>query len=199
AGQTTHDLPAGGRRQLVPGHIANGTRFDSTTLAKIMTSERYRGRLLKANKRIEVSTRTFITATGNSLNLAGDLASRFLLICLDTGLERPQDRSNSNFKIPNLIPWAIEHRQEIVAAVHTIVRAYLQECRRRGGTPSEVEERKRVPGTRACGQCDVLERLFSGRFLSCWIPSLALSPALPPLRRAKIKLKCSIYSIGTWQ
>jgi hypothetical protein len=89
-----------------------------------MTSPRFKGRLLGANKQIECSTQVMNVATGNSINLAGDLASRFLLARLDTGLERPEDRSASTFSIPNLRQWIVDNRQPIVAAVHTIVRGY---------------------------------------------------------------------------
>jgi hypothetical protein len=141
-------------------NLANAIRFDSTTIAKIMTSPRYRGRLLGVTKPIEVSTRVMVLANGNSLNMAGDIASRFILSWIDTGLERPQDRSNSNFEIPNLPQWTVDHRQEIVAAVHTIVRAYLNLCRKHAGTPPNVAARRQTEGTRACGQCEFLRDVF---------------------------------------
>jgi hypothetical protein len=137
-------------------NIPTGTRFDVAPLASCMTSDRFKGRLLGANKQIELCTRAMVVATGNSLNLAGDLASRFLLVRLDTGLERPEDRSAAQFKISDLRPWVVEHRQELVAAVHTIVRAYLQTCRQAGGTPRPVADRRQVDGTRFGGPCEVL-------------------------------------------
>jgi putative DNA primase/helicase len=137
-------------------NVPSGTRFDSACLAAAMTSPRFKGRLLGANKQIECSTQVMNVATGNSINLAGDLASRFLLARLDTGLERPEDRSASTFSIPNLRQWIVDNRQPIVAAVHTIVRGYLQECRRCGGTPENVVARRAVDGSRFGGPCDVL-------------------------------------------
>jgi hypothetical protein len=145
-------------------NIPNGTRFDSSPLAAAMTNPRYKGRLLGTNKQIEVSTRAMVVPTGNALNLAGDLASRSMLSRIDTGLERPEDRSVNRFKIPNLRRWIVEHRQQLVAAVHTIVRAYLQECRRCGGTPAEVVARRRMEGTRFGGPCEVLRDAFLWAF-----------------------------------
>jgi hypothetical protein len=145
-------------------NIANGTRFDSSPLASAMTNPRYKGRLLGTNKQIEASTRTMVVANGNGLNLAGDLASRFALARLDTGLERPEDRSVAGFKIPNLSHWVVQRRQQLVAAVHTIVRAYLQECRRCGGTPANVAARRQVSGTRFGGPCEVLRDAFLWAF-----------------------------------
>ena len=145
-------------------NVANGTRFDSAPLAIAMTNPRFKARLLGTNKQIEASTRTMPVATGNAINLAGDLASRFMLIRIDTGLERPEDRSVTGFKIPDLRRWIVENRQKLVAAVHTIVRGYLQECRARGGTPGQVAERREVSGNRFGGPCDVLRDAFLWAF-----------------------------------
>ena len=137
-------------------NVPNGTRFDCACLASAMTSPRFKGRLLGTNKQVVCSTRVMIVATGNAINLAGDLASRFLLARLDTGLERPEDRSASTFKIPDLRRWIVDNRQRMVAAVHAIVRAYLQECRLHAGVPATVKARRAVDGNRFGGPCDVL-------------------------------------------
>jgi hypothetical protein len=141
-------------------NITTGTRFDSAPLAAAMTSTEFKGRLLGANKQIKVSTRAMIIATGNSLNMAGDLSSRFLLVRLNTELERPEDRSVDTFTIRDLRRWVVEHRQQLVAAVHTIIRAYLQECRRSGGTPANIAARRQVNGTRFGGPCELLRDAF---------------------------------------
>jgi hypothetical protein len=154
-------------------NIANGTRFDSSPLASAMTNPRYKGRLLGTNKQIEVSTRTMVVANGNGLNLAGDLASRFALARLDTGLERPEDRSVAGFKIPDLRRYVVQHRQQLVAAVHTIVRAYLQECRRCGGTAASVAARRQVSGTRFGGPCDAVRDAFLWAFPDLQDPFLS--------------------------
>ena len=145
-------------------NIPNGTRFDASALASAMTNPRYKGRLLGTNKQIEASTRTMVVANGNGLNLAGDLASRFLLSRLDTGLERSEDRSVTNFKISDLRRWVVKNRQRLVAAVHTVVRAYLEESASVGKTPPHVADRRQVTGTRFGGSCDVLRDAFLWAF-----------------------------------
>lgn len=145
-------------------NVPNGVRFDSAPLAAAMTSSRFKDRLLGANKEINVSTRAMTLANGNALNLAGDLASRFMLVKLNTGLERPEDRTFAGFKIPDLRRWVVEHRQQMVAAVHTIVRAYLQACRQYGGTPEQVVARRQIIGSRFGGPCDVLRDAFLWAF-----------------------------------
>jgi hypothetical protein len=144
-------------------NIPNGARFDSAPLAAAMTNPRYKSRLLGTTKSIEASTRTMVAATGNAINLAGDLASRFLSARLDTGLERPEDRSVANYKIPDLRRWCVEERQRLVAAVHTIVQGYLRACRSSGGTPADIVAR-RASGTRFGGPCEFLRDAFLWAF-----------------------------------
>ena len=149
---------------LLLDNIANGARFNSTPLASAMTTARYKGRLLGTNKQIEAGTRIMVVANGNGINLAGDLASQLLLCRLDTGLERPEDRCAAKFAIPDLRQWIVRQRQQLVAAVHTIMRGYLQECRRLGGTPPHVAARREVDGSRFGGPCEVLRDAFLWAF-----------------------------------
>ena len=74
----------------------------AAALATIQTSETYGGRWLGVIKKVTVRTNVMVTFTGVSLNMSGEIATRNLLCYLDTGLERPQDRSSNGFKIPNL-------------------------------------------------------------------------------------------------
>jgi hypothetical protein len=145
--------------------IADGVRFDSKVLKSVLTSEQYKGRLLGVSKPVTVGTRVLVVFTGCSLNLGGQLPSRTMLIWLDTGRERASERSNSNFRIPDLKSWSVEHRQEIVAAVFTIVRAYLAECRRCGGTPADVAKRRGdIDGSRFGGRCEFLRDVMLWAF-----------------------------------
>lgn len=158
----THLVEGDGR--LFLDNIPNGARFDSAPLAVALTNPRFKSRLLGTNKQIEASTRTMIAATGNAMNFAGDLASRFLSSRLNTGLERPEDRSATTYRIPDLRGWIVEHRQQLVAAVHTVVRGYLEACRSGGNTPKDVEARREVSGTRFGGRCDFLRDAFLWAF-----------------------------------
>ena len=154
-----------GNGALLIDNIPNGTRVDSAALAAIQTSPKFKDRLLGANKEIEANTQVMIVINGNALNLAGDLASR---IPEDAAGHRARTargpRATANFKIQDLIPWTIENRQRLVAAVHTIVRAYLQECRRCGGTPDDVAARRKVDGSRFGGPVEVLRDAFLWAF-----------------------------------
>jgi hypothetical protein len=110
-----------------------------------MSKPKYKDRVLGCNSEPEVSTRTFIAVTGNKLNLAGDTSSRFGLINLDTRLERPDLRLSESFAIKDFDSWIVASRQEIVWAVHTVVRMYLFSCRYFKRVP-ELVRKAQLPG-----------------------------------------------------
>lgn len=129
-------------------NIPPSVRYDSAFLATSMSKSKVKGRLLGTNQQAEVSTRVLIAVTGNKLNLAGDVSSRFLLVALDTNLERPDLRSIEDFAIKNFDEWVVENRQKLVAAVHVVVRTYLHVCRKSGGVPDFIKARYETEGTR---------------------------------------------------
>jgi hypothetical protein len=98
----------------------------SPDLCKIITQAEFSDRLLGETKMLELPTNVMWTATGNNFAFGGDLAQRALLCRIETKKERPEDRS---FKIPNLPTYLTEHRQKLVVAALTILRAFSVEER----------------------------------------------------------------------
>lgn len=80
-------------------------------------------------KNIEAPNRSAFFATGNNLTIAGDMTRRVLLARLDPKCERPELRV---FPF-DALDYVREHRGELVAAVLTIVKAWLESGER--GTP----------------------------------------------------------------
>ena len=69
------------------------SRLSSASLASYITSPTKSGRILGVSQKATVSTRGAVwVATSNNAKLDADAASRSLLIRLDTGLERPEDK-----------------------------------------------------------------------------------------------------------
>jgi hypothetical protein len=62
-------------------------------------------------------------ATGNNIRLAGDLPRRCYWSRLDAERSRPWERKG--FKHPDLLGWVGEHRGELLAALLTMVRAWI--------------------------------------------------------------------------
>src|SRR5262249_40661502 len=152
----------------------NGMRFDSSALNTVLTSEEFSDRKLGKSEQPKVGTRVPTVVTGCALNLAGDLPSRFMIAKLDTGLAHPEERNVDQFKIRNLVQWTLTNRQQLIADRHTIVRAYLQECRRQKRTPAEVLARRKADGSRFGGPCNALRDAFLWAFPNLPDPFLAL-------------------------
>ena len=86
-----------------------------------ITEPIFTDRLLGQSRTATVETKCMFAATGNNLQLAGDLSSRALLCSLDPEVERPEQRTFS----VNLHEWAPAHRGELTAAALTVIRAFL--------------------------------------------------------------------------
>ena len=93
----------------------------SPDLNRALTQTTYGDRILGLSKMLELPTLTQWTATGNNLEVKGDLTSRSLMISIDAQMERPETRT---FEIEDFESYLKQHRQELVAAALTILRAY---------------------------------------------------------------------------
>ncbi|MGI9491844.1 MAG: toprim domain-containing protein, partial [Geminicoccaceae bacterium] len=92
----------------------------SDTLCTVLTEPVWKDRILGKSEEIKVGTATTWIATGNNLQVSGDLSTRALVCTIDPECERPEERE---FKI-NLHEYVPAHRGEIAAACLTIVKAY---------------------------------------------------------------------------
>lgn len=95
--------------------------LQSDALCTAITEATFTDRLLGQSRTVTVETNTLFAATGNNLQLAGDLSARAILCQLDPEVERPEQRE---FGV-NLHEWVPAHRGELAAAALTIIRAYL--------------------------------------------------------------------------
>jgi hypothetical protein len=103
-------------------------------LAATLTSSTVSIRVFGTTEEQVVESRALWLATGVNLTLKGDLVRRALRCVIETGTDRPQERSG--FRHPALLDWCIEHRLEIVAAGLIVLRAYALAGRPpHGGAP----------------------------------------------------------------
>lgn len=96
--------------------------LDSASLAAALTAEFYRDRILGESKAENgVPNRAMFILTGNNLSLAGDMPRRVLQCRVDPKSETPFAREF------DLDPkaYCLAHRQELIAAALTLVRAWL--------------------------------------------------------------------------
>ena len=102
--------------------------LNDPSLAKVLTESIHRDRILGTHDEIVVPVKTTFFATGNNLQVGGDMPRRCYRIRLDAESSRPADRTG--FAISPLKDWAQEHRGELLAALLTLARAWYA-----GGCP----------------------------------------------------------------
>lgn len=102
--------------------------FDNTTenlaphkdLCSILTAEHYNGRLQRTSTIVPVGTRTLFMASGNNVDVLGDMTRRTVTIDLDARSELPMART---YRDANLKEHCRERRHELVTAALTLIQA----------------------------------------------------------------------------
>ncbi len=92
------------------------------SLARALTSRSWTDRVLGLSEMITVRQRATWIATGNNIQLQGDLPRRCYWIRLDAKASRPWEREG--FRHPDLLRWVGENRDRLVHALLTLVRSW---------------------------------------------------------------------------
>jgi hypothetical protein len=93
------------------------------SLARALTARTWTDRVLGRSETVTVSQRATWIATGNNIQLRGDLPRRCYWIRLDARESRPWQREN--FKHPDLLGWVARNRGRLVRALLTLARAWF--------------------------------------------------------------------------
>lgn len=91
------------------------------TLCSMLTQEIIASRVLGRSEVKRMPTNALVMATGNNLEVVGDLGRRTLVCRIDTGKERP-DQEPHGFSPADM---ALQARPELVIAALTVLRAYV--------------------------------------------------------------------------
>lgn len=110
-------------------------RLASDQLSAVLTTDWWEDRELGGNKIIRVKQRATWIATGNNIQLGGDLPRRCYWIRLDAKVSRPWERDR--FAIPNLRRHVGDHRGDLLAALLTLARSWVA-----AGQPRPAERPK---------------------------------------------------------
>lgn len=110
-----------GDPMLLIDNLHTGGALKSPALDALLTTDMWEGRVLGRSEMLKVPNRLVIAATGNNLEIGGDLARRCVPIRLDAKTARPELRQ---FHRPEIESWALDERCELLAAVFTLVRAW---------------------------------------------------------------------------
>ena len=108
---------------LLEGHLSilidNVNQLGGDELAAILTTEWWSGRRLGTSQILHVRNNALWQATGNNVDLLGDIARRVIPIRLDAGVEKPEERKE--FKHPDLKGYILQNRNEIICACLSLI------------------------------------------------------------------------------
>ena len=115
---------------LLEGHPV--TLFDNVdtlkehTLAAAITAEIHTGRRLGATEILNLKNNTLWCATGNNVEVLGDLPRRIIPIRLDAGVAKPYNRKSTEFTHGNLREFVLENRSRLIGAALSIILAWIK-------------------------------------------------------------------------
>jgi len=101
-----------------------GTLY-SAALASLLTADTFQDRVLGCNEMIILPNKLTLIATGNNIRLGGDLPRRCVVSRIDSLEARPWLRDSSKFRHPFLKEWILTNRGKILAAILTLIRAWV--------------------------------------------------------------------------
>ena len=106
-------------------NISQGTPFGGTPLNKVLTcGGSVSFRILGKSEEPEIDWNAMVCATGNNVEIVGDLGRRVLLCRLRSPYERPELRKQVEFRHPDLQEWTERERPRLVVSGLTLLRAW---------------------------------------------------------------------------
>lgn len=109
-----------GQTSIIFDNVENQIR--SAKLAAALTADTWSGRILGRSEMVQVPNRGTWVATGNNVEVGGDLARRCYRIRLDARQASPWKRTG--FRHPELKEWTLDNRGRILHALCVIVRSW---------------------------------------------------------------------------
>ncbi len=100
-----------------------GRKVDSPTLASVITSQTFQGRIVRTSDAPRLPNRATWVITGNNVELSLEMARRVVRVRLDPIEERPWHREG--FRHPQLLEWVHNQRGALVRAALTLIQAWV--------------------------------------------------------------------------
>jgi hypothetical protein len=98
-------------------------QLKSASLTRALTSKIWRDRQLGKNKMLDLPQEAVWIATGNNIQIGGDIARRTVRVRLDAACARPWMRTG--FKHPDLLDWIKDNHGLIISRLLIISRAWV--------------------------------------------------------------------------
>lgn len=100
--------------------------FGGPTLDALLTADMWTGRILGETKMIKYRMRAHLMATGNNIQIQGDLDRRALRCYIAPGMENPEKRDPKLYKYPEIERHVTENRRTYVQSILTFVQAFMK-------------------------------------------------------------------------
>ncbi len=97
-------------------------RLDNSDLCKVLTETLHVDRAFHTHDKILLPVKSTWIATGNNIQVGGDMPRRCYWVRMDAKTSRPFLRAD--FKIEDLKKWTLENRGQLLAALLTLARAW---------------------------------------------------------------------------
>jgi putative DNA primase/helicase len=101
------------------------SNLSSSALANVLTAPNVEGRILGKSEMVSIPNSACWYATGNNLEVAGDLGRRSYLIQMDAQDAKPWERDATEFRHHDIKKWIKDNRGYLVAAALTMVKAWI--------------------------------------------------------------------------
>ncbi|MEH1017976.1 hypothetical protein V6U90_33595, partial [Micromonospora sp. CPCC 206060] len=102
-------------------NVPEGSVIDSAVLAQLVTNGVWSDRQLGASRNIATVNDRLWMATGNNLQVGGDMASRTVRVHLDPNMPHPELRDQTGFGIPHLDQWITDPTNQLTVLWHLLV------------------------------------------------------------------------------
>ncbi|MGW0865772.1 bifunctional DNA primase/polymerase [Streptomyces sp. NPDC002611] len=119
----TTQLYGTGSPAVVFDNLPNGFVLKTPILSALLTGEHWGDRILGSTGKVTMRNDRLWLVTGNALRTGGDNGRRVLWVKLDPDCPDPDQRDG--FRIGDLRPWLRANASTLVAALVTLVRAWL--------------------------------------------------------------------------
>lgn len=142
---TTAPMDAEEWRKKITSLLADGKPYiildnlkrvlESESLAALLTSTTWTDRVLGNSQTTSITNNAVWVVTGNNIQTDGEIARRSYLVQIDAQTSAPHERDVSRFRHPDLMQWVACNRGPILAALFTIIRAWISATKPLFDTP----------------------------------------------------------------
>ena len=119
----TTQLYTTGQPVIVLDNLPNGYTIKSPVLSALLTAETWGDRVLGASAAVTMPNDRLWILTGNGLQTGGDNGRRAMWVRINPNVPDPDQRDH--FKVGDLRPWLRANASTVVAALVTMVRAWV--------------------------------------------------------------------------